>query len=162
MRIEYIRPFTDACRTVFKQTIGIDVEIGEAMDRPSPYPVGDISIIVGLSGDVQGQAVLSLSHQVAAGFASAMLGGAEIVELDDMARSSLSELMNIVLGATVGLFAARSMQVDISPPTLLMGASILVSLEKTETVCVPLYWDNRSKSIELDISIASSHIMKTP
>jgi len=162
MRIEYVSPFTEACRIVFKQTIGIDVEIGETLRRPSPYPVGDISIIVGLSGDVQGQAVLSLSHDIAAEFASLMLGGMEITELDDMSRSSLSELMNIVLGATVGLFAARSIQVDISPPTLLMGASIHVSLEKAETVCVPLYWDNRSKSIELDISIASSQIVRTP
>lgn len=154
MNVEHINPFIEACRSVLKQVVAVEAQLGKIYVKTSPYTGEAVVIIVGLTGDLKGQAVLSLSSDVAKEIASTMMGGMPVDELNDISRSAISELGNMILGTAASLLSQKKISIDITPPTMLTGERLLISSDKMTTVCIPLTWDT-SKMIELDISIAA-------
>jgi chemotaxis protein CheX len=58
--------------------------------------------------------------------ASTMMGGMTIVELDDMARSAMCEFVNMCVGVCLTSF--QDLEVDITPPTMVMGEKMILML----------------------------------
>ena len=157
MNVEYINPFIEACRLVLRQVVHAEAVLGKIYVKNSPYAGSAVIIIVGITGDLKGQAVLSLDNDTARVIASVMMGGMPVEELNELSRSAVSELVNIILGTAASLLSQKKIHCDITPPTMLTGEGVRISSDKMTTVCIPITWDDGSKSIELDISIASSH-----
>jgi len=84
--------------------------------------------------------------------ASGMMGGLNLTELDEMSKSALSELTNMILGNTATLLYNRGVGVEITPPSFLMGENMQISPSKMKTICIPLLL-GEDKKIELDISV---------
>ena len=156
MNVEYINPFVEACRIVLKQVVHVEGNLGKIYVKTSPYTGSAVVIIVGLVGDLKGQAVLSLNGETAMEIASVMMGGMEVTELSDLSRSAVSELVNMILGTAASLLSQKKIKVDITPPTMVLGDGVTISSDKTTTICIPITWENGAKSIDLDISIAGS------
>ncbi|MCL2498646.1 MAG: chemotaxis protein CheX [Symbiobacteriaceae bacterium] len=154
MNVEHINPFIEACRVVLKQVIGVEAALGKVFVKSSPYSGEAVIIIVGITGDLKGQAVLSQNYDTAKSVASMMMGGMPIDELTELSRSAISELGNMILGTAASFLSQKKISVDITPPTILTGEGVMISSDKMVTVCIPLTWDNGSKSIELDISVS--------
>jgi len=79
-----------------------------------------------------------------------MMGGFPVKELDDLSKSAIGELCNMILGNTSTLFSQQKMFVDITPPTILTGNNIEVTLQNPVTLSVPLVFNN-GKKIGIDI-----------
>jgi len=156
MNVEYINPFVEACRIVLKQVVHVEANLGKIYVKNSPYSGSAVVIIVGLIGDLKGQAVLSLNAATAISIASVMMGGMAIDELTDLSRSAVSELVNIILGTAASLLSQKKIRIDITPPTMVTGDGVTISSDKMTTICIPVTWENGTKSIELDISIAAA------
>lgn len=152
MDIDYINPFIEASQTVLKQIASIDAKLGKVYLKESPYKSDCILILVGLTGMIRGQAVFSMSKTLAMSIASSMMFGMPVTELDEISKSAISELTNMILGNAATLLYNRGKNVEITPPSLLMGDNMTISPNKMKTVCVPLLLDNNGV-IELDISI---------
>lgn len=152
MNVEYINPFIEASRAVLKQIAGIDVTLGSISLKNSPYASDNIVILVGLTGKIRGQAIFSMNKNVALTAASGMMGGLNLTELDEMSKSALSELTNMILGNTATLLYNRGVGVEITPPSFLMGENMQISPSKMKTICIPLLL-GEDKKIELDISV---------
>ncbi|ABN51367.1 MAG TPA: chemotaxis protein CheX [Hungateiclostridium thermocellum] len=152
MNVEYINPFIEASRAVLKQIAGIDVKLGSISLKNSPYASDNIVILVGLTGKIRGQAIFSMNKNVALTAASGMMGGLNLTELDEMSKSALSELTNMILGNTATLLYNRGVGVEITPPSFLMGENMQISPSKMKTICIPLLL-GEDKKIELDISV---------
>ncbi|ADU75146.1 chemotaxis protein CheX [Acetivibrio thermocellus AD2] len=152
MNVEYINPFIEASRAVLKQIAGIDVKLGSISLKNSPYASDNIVILVGLTGKIRGQAIFSMNKNVALTVASGMMGGLNLTELDEMSKSALSELTNMILGNTATLLYNRGVGVEITPPSFLMGENMQISPSKMKTICIPLLL-GEDKKIELDISV---------
>ena len=155
MNVEYINPFIEACRVVLKQVLQVEAELGKIYVKSSPYVGEAVVIIVGLTGDLKGQAVLSQNRETACEIASIMMGGMEVSELNDISRSAVSELSNMILGTAASLLSQKKITIDITPPTMLTGESVTISSDKMTTVCVPITWHNGSRAIEVDISVTA-------
>jgi len=152
MNVEYINPFIEASQTVLKQTANIDAKLGKVFLKTSPYKSDCVVIIVGLTGKMRGQAVFTMTRSIAIYIASAMMGGLPITELDEMAKSAISELSNMILGNAATILYKKGIGIEITPPTLLMGDNLQISTNKMRTICIPLIF-NDEQQIEIDISV---------
>jgi chemotaxis protein CheX len=151
MNIEYINPFIEASQTVLKQIANIDAVLGKVYLKTSPYRSENIVIFVGLTGTIRGQAVLSMTKKLAMSIASSMMFGMPVTEFDEISKSAISELANMIMGNTATILYNKGLGVDITPPTMLMGENVEITPNKMQTVCIPLII-NDSERIELDVS----------
>jgi chemotaxis protein CheX len=137
MKVEYINPFIEASQSVFRMLCGIEVTLGKIYLRSSSFSVNQAIIIIGVIGKLRGQVYFELSIDTAKRIASAMMGGIPIVELDEISKSAISEMVNMIMGNTSMIFANENINIDITPPSLLMGEKIEIS-NKVSTVVIPL------------------------
>lgn len=137
MKIEYINPFVEAAQSVLKSFCNIDVKLGKVYLKKSPFSINQIIIMIGLVGQIKGQVYFELPVETAKKIASTMMGGAPITELDEMSKSAVSEMGNMIMGNVSTIFASNSIKIDITPPSLLTGENIEIS-NKIPTIVVPL------------------------
>lgn len=151
MNIEYINPFIEASQTVLKQIASLDAQLGKVYLKTSPYRSEDIIIMVGLTGKIRGQAIFSMSRDFGMKIASGMMMGMPVTEFDEISKSAISEMANMIMGNTATLLYNRGINIDITPPSLLMGENMQITPSKMKTICIPLLIDENDK-IELDVS----------
>ncbi|AEY66883.1 chemotaxis protein CheX [Clostridium sp. BNL1100] len=152
MNIEYINPFIEASQTVLKQVVNVDARLGKVFLKNSPYQGESILIIVGITGKIRGQAIFTMSKDVAFKIASAMMMGMPVDELNEISKSALSELTNMILGNTATLLYNKGIGIEITPPSLLLGENLQISQSKMKTICIPLYLSD-NEILEIDISV---------
>jgi len=139
MKVEYINPFIKASKEVVKMTMGLDLEIGKPSVKKTPFPLDEVILVVGVTGQIKGQVIISMKMEVAKTVASKMMMGMPVDELNDMAKSAISELGNMIMGNTATLIANQGISVDITPPTLMLGKDISLSFNASQTIELPLH-----------------------
>lgn len=152
MNIEYINPFIEASQVVLKQSAGIDAKLGKVYLRSSPYKGDSILIFVGLTGKMRGQVVFTMKKEVALHIASCMMCGMPVTELDEISKSAISEMTNMILGNTATILYNKGIGIEITPPSLLIGDNVQITPNKMKTVCVPLLLGEGAE-MGIDISI---------
>lgn len=152
MKAEIVNAFISASLQVMNNFAPSAFQVGKPFRRTSvTYPTNDVVIILGITGDIKGQAALSFTSDLAKSMASSMMMGMEVKELDEMSKSALSELGNMVMGNSATLLFNQGVKIDITPPSLLTGTSIEISPGEMETICVPL--ESSPGNIEFDIGL---------
>jgi chemotaxis protein CheX len=150
MKAEYINPFIKASTEVLRTIVNVEFKTGAPYLKQSPLAPDNVMILVGITGEIRGQVTLSMKKQVAMDIASSMMMGMPVDELDEMSKSALSELGNMIMGNTATLLFNNGINIDITPPTLMMGDNLSISVTGMTTVGIPLISD--LGSINLDIS----------
>lgn len=154
MNVEYINAFVKASTEVLNNFVTEKFTVGKPTIRKNPFPTKEIVIMLGITGEIKGQAVFSLSEEMAKMIASGMMMGMPVPEIDEMAKSALSELGNMIMGNSATLLFNQGVQIDITPPTLVRGNSIEISSAGMETILVPLV--SSAGEVEFDIGIKKS------
>ena len=72
--------------------------------KKTEYEGDIIAVIIGITGEMHGQVILSLKEDVACNIASHMLKGLPVPVFNDMAKSAVSELANMILGNAATIF----------------------------------------------------------
>ena len=108
-------------------------------------------ILIGVTGEMRGQVVLSIDEKKACEIASRMMMGMPVPELDDMAISAISELGNMIMGNAATILSTKGIGIDITPPTLCRGA-MKISQTYAKNICIPMSSDG-SMVLELDIAL---------
>lgn len=151
MKAEYVNAFIKASTEVLNNFVTEKFSVGRPYIRQNPFPTKEIVILLGITGDIRGQAVFSLTEQMAKSIASGMMMGMPVDEIDEMAKSALSELGNMIMGNSATLLFNLGVKIDITPPSLVKGQAIEISSSGLETICVPLV--STLGEIEFDIGI---------
>ncbi len=151
MKVEYINPFIEASQSIIKETTGLNPAVGKAYVKSVPYKGDGVVVLIGLTGTIQGNVSISLKKSLACNIASAMMGGMPVPDLDEIAKSAVSELCNMILGNAASIFSRNNIEIDITPPTMLTGENIEVSPSISVIVSIPLEFENGEK-LEIDIS----------
>jgi len=152
MNVEYINPFIEASQQVFQMMTGIKPSLGKVHLKTSPYRGDSIAVIVGLTGKMRGQVIITLGNDTAKFVASTMMGGMPVEEMDEIANSAISELGNMIMGNTATILATKGIGIEITPPSLLSGEKIKISSSGMKTICVPLELGEDNK-VHIDISL---------
>jgi chemotaxis protein CheX len=117
MNVEHINPFLMASTKVLKEMCFIDAKVGKPYIKDPVFLDNTMVILIGITGEMKGQAMISLEHAVACDIASKMIM-MPITEMDEFARSAICELGNMIMGNTATVFSTKGIEIDITPPTV--------------------------------------------
>ena len=107
MNVNYINPFLEAAIAIVKDACQVELKIGKPYAKMVELTEGTVVILIGVTGEMRGQVVLSIDEKKACEIASRMMMGMPVPELDDMAISAISELGNMIMGNAATVFSVR-------------------------------------------------------
>ncbi len=149
---DFVNPFLIASASVLKNLCGIDVKVGKPYVRENEYTDDKFLIMVGITGEMAGQVIYCFPIDVALEIATKMCGGImEMTELNEISKSAICELCNMMLGNTATVFSTKSIAIDITPPTMCTGTVKFFS-DKLTNICIPLSFET-DKAIEINVTI---------
>jgi len=154
LNVEYINPFINVSVNLVQMVCNVSATRGQIFIKDSPFTADRVVIIIGIAGEFKGQAFFSMDESTACKIASSMMMGMEVNTLDEMAKSAIAELGNMIMGNVSTEFYNTGIKIDITPPTILVGSDMSVSTKGIKTICVPLLLDNIGK-IEVDVAITA-------
>lgn len=143
----YIKPFVVAAKNVFETMIEVPFSLGKpTLKTGSQVPPHEISSIIGLSGNVTGSVVISLSHEVAYLLVSALIGG-EVNELDDDCVDAIGEICNMIAGNAKTDFPSQNN--SISTPSVVVGKHKVNYPSGMPIITIPCITDKGEMFIEI-------------
>lgn len=155
VNVDLINPFISASQSVLRDLAQIKTKIGKPYLKNLQYEGEVLTIIIGITGELRGQVIFSMEESEACGIASKMMMGMPVPELNDMAKSAVSEMTNMILGNAATIFSTKGTTVDITPPNLVLGSNMSFSVSDAKTICVPLEYEDGTTLLELNIAIKS-------
>lgn len=153
MNVEHINPFVEASTSVLQMIANTEVKIGKLNLKDSPFISSNVAIIIGVTGEMKGQVIFSLSNEDACKIASIMMGGMPVPELDEISKSAIGEVGNMIMGNTATIFASKQIAIDITPPTIMIGKDIQISTSKMKVISIPLHMDTIGCKFDINVSI---------
>ncbi len=150
MKVEFINPFVNSAFMVLERFGKIKANKGNLRLVPSPIEGKDVNTVVGVTGDVLGQVIYSIDSDTALKIASFMLMGMPVTELDELCKSAVSEMGNIITGNAATELSENGFICNVTPPSLFIGKDVRVSVKDSQVLVVPII----SEIGELTINIA--------
>ncbi len=150
LNVDHINPFLMASTKILKEMCFVDAKMGKPYIKDPVFLDNTLVILIGFTGEMKGQVMISFEHRIACDIASKMIM-MPVTELDEFARSAISELGNMILGNTATIFSTKGINIDITPPTVGSGTMSFTN-NYARNICVPLAYDD-NKVIEIHISI---------
>ena len=154
MDVKYINPFINVSINIIQQICNINAKKGKIYLKDSPFIADNVVIIIGIAGDFRGQVFFTMDEKTARSIASSMMFGMKVDSLDEMSKSAIAELGNMIMGNVSTEFYNDGIKIDITPPTVLVGSDMNISTRGVQTVCVPIEMENGNK-IEIDVVVGN-------
>jgi chemotaxis protein CheX len=135
---QHIDSFVQAVHTVIASMLEPEVETGKPFFNQDPLTKYEIAVLVGVLGDLQGQVICGMSEETAKKIIGKMLG-MDTPIIDDLGKSAICELKNIIVGTASTNLSEVGYRCNITPPLLLMGGQIPEFLKHINTaLAVPI------------------------
>lgn len=150
INVDHINPFLIASSKIFKEMCFIDSKIGKPYIREPIFLDNTILIIIGFTGKMKGQVMIAFEQEIALDIASKMIM-MPVTEMDEFAKSAISELGNMILGNAATIFSTQGIAIDITPPTVGTG-TMSFTYSHTRNICIPFIYEE-DKKIEINIAI---------
>ncbi len=141
MKVEIVNPFISASVKVLETYGNKSVAKGTLSLVKSPVSGKDINTVIGVTGDVTGQVIYCMSNDTARNISSSMLMNLPIDDFDYLAQSAINELGNIITGNAATDLFKNGYFCKITPPSLIIGQDITVSVKDLQIINVPLTTD---------------------
>ncbi len=152
VKAEVINPFLESARRVIEQLIQVSPSPGNLGVKNVELVDDHIWIMIGMTGQLSGNIVFGLNEQVALRMVSAMMGGFVLTEIDEMGKSAISELGNMISGNASTILSSQGIVVDITPPQV-MKSENLTTFVPQRALFIPLTVEGVG---ELDIQVMIS------
>ncbi|HKL98719.1 MAG TPA: chemotaxis protein CheX [Mobilitalea sp.] len=150
LNVDHINPFLMASTNILKEMCSVEVKLGKPYVKDPVFSDNTTVILIGFTGEMRGQVMIAFEHRIALDIASRMIM-MPITELDNLAKSAICELGNMILGNTATVFSTKGIEIDITPPTIVSGTMVF-SNNYAQNICIPLEYDE-NKKIEFNISV---------
>ena len=141
INVNYINPLLKASVSVIEQACGLNVAIGKPALKDAQFTSDELLILMGITGEMKGQAILDFPMPAALQIASKMFM-MEVTELSDLAQSAICELCNMIMGNTATLFYQSGTQIDITPPTICKG-NVSFGNNYAANICIPFNYEDK-------------------
>jgi len=120
MDVKYINPFLTATVHVVKTMAFTDLTPGSPYLKKGATAHGDISGIIGLTGDVTGSLSVSFTFPLLKEIIKNMLGD-EISDISDDVRDTVGEMTNMISGDARRLLQQEGLNLSAAIPTIISG-----------------------------------------
>jgi chemotaxis protein CheX len=145
MRMELIQPFINAADAVFAESLQSPTKIGDLAMEEETYRRKGIAALILIKGEIEGRVILDMAPEVALQIA-AVLAGSAVTPSDQVARETVCELANMVIGNSVTLLNDGGFRFKVFPPEIHVNDEGLAGSSDTEAVvicmetpCGPVY-----------------------
>jgi len=137
VKVGHVEPFVLAAMKVFEAELGASVTRGElALDR-SGRTTNEITVLITISGEIEGTVLYGVEKAVANRIASALLGEPK-VEFDEMSESAVAELGNIISGQAAIALERAGTFCTLSPPSVIVGTGTKLPSVEAPMLIVPI------------------------
>src|SRR3990172_4858733 len=101
LKVEFVNPFLESACDVFESETKVQLQKGPLSVKKSSLTSQEVSVLIGITGEIHGQVIYGMSAKTAKKVASSMIGHS-VPLMDELAQSAISELGNMITGlATV-------------------------------------------------------------
>jgi chemotaxis protein CheX len=155
MDVKILLPFVEAIANVLPQFGFQSVSrSGLKMTRGIVKSNG-VLVNIGLVGMLSGNIIYNITTDSARGIASKMMMGMAVPEFDSMAQSAICELGNLLAANAAISLEGLGVQIDISPPALILGGEFVSASTDTKGIVVEMKADK--DLIEVNMLIVTPH-----
>lgn len=120
MDVKYINPFLEATVNVVKTMAFLELRPGKPFLKKGAMAQGDVSGIIGLTGEVAASLSVSFEFGLIAAIMKNMLGD-EIDEINDEVRDAVGEITNMISGDARRILQQQGLNLSASIPTIITG-----------------------------------------
>jgi len=147
--MELIQPFINAADAVLAEALQSPLQIGDVtMDEEAFRPRGVASLIT-VKGDIEGRIIFDVDTPTAAKVAS-YLAGSPMPESEEVARETVCELANMVIGSAITALNDQGFRFKVSPPVVHQDAGEKSSVDQEALV---MCFDTGSGNIFMNIAM---------
>ena len=120
MKVEYINPFLRATQNVLKTMAFTDTVAGKPYVKTDQTAAGDVSGIIGITGETDGSLSISFSEPCICNIVSSMFGE-PIEKINDEVEDAVGEITNIISGDARRELAEKGIKLQSSTPSVVSG-----------------------------------------
>jgi chemotaxis protein CheX len=136
MKAKILNPFLDATVSIIKEVSDISPKRGSIELKKNSVLLTGIAAIVGITGDLGGRVLIDFEVPTALKIASIM-NMEEFTEINDLVRSTIQELANMISGRAITTLNNMGFTLDITPPTICEGKDTIISNTNLNVISVP-------------------------
>lgn len=136
---KYLNPFFSSAFDIISEMSGEAVTRGQLrLHNKAESNSHGFAVIIGVTGDLEGRVIVDMSKSTAIKFAEIM-NMEDIGEFNDLVKSSMGEIGNMISGRAVTKLQNEGGDFNITPPTLFEGENMIVSTPQAlPIIVVPL------------------------
>lgn len=155
--LEYLQPFIKNTCHILKTMAAIDVEFKGVYFSNSIRIFGDVSGIMGLSGNVEGTLVVTFYWDMAKMIVARMMGTEEEAIDAELIHDGVSEIINMISGTTKREFVGKPYYFEITLPSVVVGPGHQIGHLQDTSVCALIFQvGNQSFALHVCIRPKSS------
>lgn len=141
MNEKHIDAVMEASSKIFSEIAKLDFQHGNVYCKDKSFCPHEVSTLIGLSGDIQGIVIFSFPADVALTVSNQFMEAMGVPPADEFGeetQSALAEMVNIIMGHYMIVMEGQGAQMNISPPTIVVGQDVTLGLGMiTQVLGVP-------------------------
>lgn len=154
MKAELVNPFLNECQNIFSQVVGTELIYKGTTLKTSPVSTKNVVVIIGITGDLRGSIAINFDDEFAKKIASNMMGGVPVTELNELSKSAVSELGNMIMGRVSTVFSGKGITIDITPPCLMTGDGIKLTMANLPLLSIKFICEQYDFDFDISVSEA--------
>ena len=119
MKEELVNSFLAPARLVWEKELGQPLDFASAQVVSNQFTTDDVTVVIGVSGRLEGNVLYGFSEQTAHSIVSVLLGEEPGEASNEMGLSAIGEIANIITGNAATRLAAMGYRCEISPPVII-------------------------------------------
>jgi chemotaxis protein CheX len=133
MDVKCVTPFLEAVKYTLEQFGVKDIRRGSIQKKEALSVGKGISSVIGIVGGIKGNVAYSMAEDTAKNIISAMMMGMPVETIDDIGKSAIGELSNMITGHASVALADNGYIINITPPVIMLneGAGNVISFIET-------------------------------
>lgn len=149
MDTRMINPFIEATLHVLETMASVKVESGRPYLKKDQVATGDVSGIIGLTGDLKGTISVSFSESSISAIVSNMFGE-KINGLNDEVKDAVGEIANMISGQARQKLEELGRNLKAAIPTVIIGKNHSIThITEEKIIAIPFTTDNGGFTIEV-------------
>jgi len=136
---EYLTPFIKNTCNVLQTMASVEVEFKEVYFSNAIRIFGDVSGIMGLSGEAEGTLVVTFYWSLATMIIAKMMGTEEGKIDAELIHDGVSEIVNMISGSTKREFVGKPYHFEISLPSVVVGPGHQIGHFQDTSVAVLIF-----------------------
>lgn len=151
MDVKFINPFLQGTIEVMKKMAFVEPRPGKVYLKHTPLAHGDVSGIIGITGDMIGSLAISFGESCICHLVGSMLGES-FAEANQEVFDGVGEITNMISGVARTYLEKEGMQVYAAIPSVVYGKNHTINhILKTPSIVIPFVTDQGSFVVDVCI-----------